>query len=173
MTNHDTKLIGTLAKAFINNVKVDNTYKDVLREYNLESIADDEWVSVKTLNEVMARLVTKRQSFESTYDMIAVGMAAASNLEVPAGMTFVDFLTAQNSLIQEVYMGKDKGGVELEMLSDTHYIVEVNLPWPDDLLYGNYYGFAKRFLPRGTAFHVGRIQSSDDSGARLKLEIKW
>lgn len=174
ITKSELKLIGILAKAFINNVRVDDTYNEVLHEYGLMSIKDDDWVSVLTLNEVLTKLVEKRQSFESTYDMVAVGLRAAQNADLPQDMTLIDFLTTQNPVIQEIYQGAGKGSVKMQTLSDTHYILEVDLPWPDDLMYGNYYGYIKRLLPAGTSFTLRKTQASNiEAGIPMIFEIEW
>ncbi len=71
----------------------------------------------------------------------------------------------------------DIGNIITTKISDTHYTCTNSDLYPDDLAYGIIYGYAKRFLPRGTAFKVyydaNAPQRDRDSAPSSVLHVEW
>lgn len=154
-------ILGSMAKSLIDNMRFDETLESVLNTYTPEllTLGDMEWYPVSKMLVALEKLVEVRNSYDATFDMVAIGMAAAQRAPVPEGLTFEDFLNGVQGLMEQVYDGPGKGYANSQKLGDKNYRVEFDMPWPDDLMYGNYYGLAKRLLPSRSRFTVTKTST--------------
>ncbi|HVO68753.1 MAG TPA: hypothetical protein VMT24_01830, partial [Aggregatilineaceae bacterium] len=60
-----------------------------------------------------------------------------------------------------------------EKIGPNHYRIEVDPPWPYDLMYGTYYGFAKRLLPEGSTFTLHKAEKDQGDQRPMVFEIEW
>jgi hypothetical protein len=172
-TNTDVKLLGSVARSFMVNLRFDETIADILQSHGINKIVDTEWYSVSTLNLVLADIVEARQSLDSMFDMIAIGMQAANNAPVPEGLSFETFITNQQPTIDQIYSGEPKGKVNAIKLGENYYKLEVYLPWTSDVMYGNYYGFAKRLLPPTSSCVIEKHPDYTEGDIPMIFYIRW
>lgn len=129
------------------------------------------WVAI--FNDMLTRL--KGTAFPS---FVAIGMKLAEAPFPPeiASATYPEFMSHLSEIYQGAHRGGDPGSYHSKVVSDHHVIVTARAPYPDDFVYGMIYGFARRFLPKGTSFTVkydDATQRADEGGEYTVLHITW
>lgn len=169
----DIKIIGAVAKSIIENIRYDDTVKDILLSHNIKEFSDTEWYPVFKIKEILEEIIIARHSFDSVFDMVAIGLEGTKNMPMPDGISFEEFINNQQVTIEQIYSGEPKVKVDTIKLGENHYQVEIYLPWPSDLLYGNYYGFAKRLLPEKIQFTISKHPDYREGDIPIIFDITW
>lgn len=129
------------------------------------------WMDI--FNDLIARL--KGTAFPT---FVSIGMKLA---EVPfppelANASYPQFMRQLSGIYDSAHRGGYPGAYEVEIISDNHVQLTARVPYPDDFIYGIQYGFAKRFLPKGTNFNVrydDQSQRADEGGEYTIFHITW
>jgi hypothetical protein len=66
-------------------------------------------------------------------------------------MPFDEFLFLYQKLYQTRHRNGDPGWIQAERMARGHVRMTLKIPYPDDIFYGLFYGFATRFLARGVS----------------------
>jgi hypothetical protein len=112
------------------------------------------------------------------FDLVSIGMKLVDTSVAPPGADQIPFdeaLAMLNMVNRLNHRNGDIGEYVIERVEDRHVRVIARVPYPDDLLYGMFYGGTRRFLPPGTHFTV----SYDDAPRRSQggettiLHIEW
>lgn len=166
------EVLGINMLALINNLQA-NEIQPLLEAHNLTNIDPDTWYPAKRWLELFNDAMQRPGSMGN---LVAVGMAVATNLPLPPNMQDLEsVLSAWDDLYHMQHRGGDIGYVALEKRSDKHFVSIHNHLYPDDFNYGLAYGFAKRLLPPGTGFTVKYDDDEprqDEGGERTLIHIK-
>ncbi|NDJ54887.1 MAG: hypothetical protein GYB68_17590 [Chloroflexi bacterium] len=147
----------------------------VLAAHNLETIDPTEWYPMQTWMSVL-RDIDEQSS--GMLDLVSVGMAMMDQINWPPEFYQKDFmhiLLHMNDAYQMNHRG-DVGGYLSEVVDDHYVIVDVNVPYPDNLVYGAYYAKCRRFLPEGSSFDLRFDEDQpirSQGGVVTLLHVRW
>ncbi len=170
-----TEIIGQNVLAFIQNIKVGDI-RPILERHQLVDIDPTAWYPLSKWLDVLTDISNES---DSTFNFVAIGMAIAQTAVLPPeveNMTFEEFMFGLDTFYQMQHRNGDAGTIKVEKPEKNHLIIKVRVPYPDDLEYGTAYGFAKRFLPRGTKFIVKYDENTprrEEGGEYTIIHITW
>lgn len=174
----DLKILGAMTVTYVDNLQSQET-KPVFEKHNLVDLDPNGWYPADKFMEAMNELAAMDNV---SMNLVAIGMEVGRLVPLPPGMesaTLEDVLMLWDELYYAVhgdYAG-DIGHIECEKISDTHYQVTNSDLYPDDLAYGIIFGYARRFLPQGTAFKVfydpDAPQRDRDGAPSTVLHVTW
>lgn len=105
----------------------------------------------------------------ATQNFVAIGMKVFDTMPLPPEIDSLGaFLTAMPSMLQ--MLSRNAVGVETHV-GESSAIVINKSPYPDDLVYGELWGVAKRFTPNGN-FSVMRVAEAG-TDTFTEFEVKW
>ncbi len=144
------ELNGRTFLSFFTNVRYE-MIRSHLDRYGFTEVDPDGWYPLQTALDILSSI---SQDEGSMSNMVAIGMAAAEASPIPPEvqqMPFADFLMLYPKLYQTRHRNGDPGWVLAERMARGHIRISLKIPYPDDVFYGLFYGFASRLLPRGTS----------------------
>jgi hypothetical protein len=173
----DPKLetVGSLMHVYINNLEADIVLP-LAEKHGLTNIHENEWYPTHKLMEMLNELA---ESTNLGTASVAIGLSVGQTIPMPPELkdpTIHDILGIWNDLYQVIHRGGDAGHIEIQKISDTHYLTRHHgVVYPDDMSYGVLYGYGRRFLP-GIPFKVyydEKTQRLDDGGKYTDIHIEW
>lgn len=154
-----------------------NHYLNILEKHGLSKINKDTWYPVQNLLGVINDINERRSAI---IDFISIGLAAGDNSLLPPevqNLSFRDFFLAYGETYQRIYRNGDPGEIQVEMVEDNHLeITLIDVPYPDDLMYGVLYGFACRFANDGEQFTLDyddQHPRRDKGGDYTIIHLTW
>ncbi len=169
------ELTGQTVRAFFANLNSDEI-RPYLDEYGIHNVDPAGWYSLKDLLEIMNVIA---QHEDAGYNFVAIGVSAADLSPLTPEvehMPFSKFLEIYADIYHSRHRGGDAGRVEVEPVGSHHAALILQVPYPDDVMYGLIYGFARRILPPGHGFMVYYDENTlhkDDGGAETIIHIEW
>lgn len=145
--------LGQNLRAFTDNLMHDESFH-VAQKYGLVDLNPNEWYPAQSLLDFLYELLN---SPNSSPNMVAIGMEIGKIVPMPPEMSdpkLGDALMVWDSLYQYLHRGGDVGKIMCQKVDNKHYKLLLTDIYPDDFSYGIIYGYARRFLPRGTKFTV-------------------
>ena len=148
----------------------------LIREHGYEQARPDEWYNQqKWLN----FLTEVYRLPDGPNRMVSVGMKSGQSMPFPPEMT--DFEAVMESIPLSMDMTHRNGAwgtVTCERVATGHLRMTNHTSYSDESVYGAYYAFAKRFLPKGTDFTVisnqaGKIRYPAINEPPLMIDIRW
>jgi hypothetical protein len=116
---------------------------------------------------------------ESMFDFVSIGMKQAENAIVPPQFASLPLLTILQS-VTEVFKlnnrGTDIGEIHCETVNDNHVKIILRVTTPDTIWYGIFYGFVRRFIPKGKPFTIAfdpDVPRREEGGDVTIIHIKW
>lgn len=171
----DAEVYGHAMLAFTESINFQNL-KPILEKHNLLSIEPDKWYPQQIWLDVFNDVVASQNS---TSNLVSVGMKIAETAVVPPDMeiSFVDLMLGfgANSYCAN-NRGKDIGFIETRIVDEKHLVMVDGTPYPDEFVYGAYYGMARRFLPAGTPVVVQYDETEprrSEGGKTTIVHIEW
>ncbi len=146
--------------------------RPVLQKYRLLPLEPTQWYPLQVWADVM------RELSGSTMDLVSIGMKMMDVAPWPSGfekLPFIEILQHINLAYQANHQG-DVGGYLVEVVDEHHAIIDVQVPYPDDLVYGAYWQICKKFLPAGTYFTVHFDDAAPlrkEGGQVTKIHLTW
>lgn len=113
------------------------------------------------------------------FDFVAIGMKEAEQAIIPPQMQSLPLLTILQGVGQVFKLnnrGTDPGEITVETVSAKHVKMILRIPQPDDIWYGIFYGYVRRFVPKGTEFTVAYdpdVRRKDQGGDVTIIHITW
>ena len=174
--NEDIEVIGVSMLSIAQNINAQDI-EPFLEKHGLVDIKADEWYPAHLWLDVMNDLAKHANLMQN---LVAIGMSLAEKVKLPPQLenaSLPQILQSWNKIYQGQHRGGELPAHVVEKISDTEYRCTFRDIYPDDFKYGLGYGFAKRFLPKGTRFTV----SYDDMKNRMDfgdadktvMTIKW
>lgn len=170
----ETELMGRTALSLIENIQHQNI-EPILIKHNLNSINPDAWYKMQDVLNVLSEI---SEGANSMSNFVSIGIAAAELSVLPPEMEKMsvgEILAAYGKIYKLRHRGGDAGEVIPEKISDKHYKITTNTPYPDDVFYGVMYGYVRRFRPAGAHFVVSydeNVTRRDDGGEYTVVHIK-
>jgi hypothetical protein len=171
----NAEIIGQNVLAFVQNLRAEEV-QPFLKKHGLENVDPEKWYPLQDWLNVLNDI---QREGEAMSDFVGIGMAIAETAPLPPeteGMNLEQFFGLLNPSYQMQHRSGDVGKIESEKVGDKHIKVTVDVPYPDDLEYGTAYGFAKRFLPKGTRFVVKYDEKQtrkDHGGENTIIHVTW
>jgi hypothetical protein len=174
----DAYVLGQPMLGFVESINFKN-FEKVLKRHHLTQIQPDQWypqqIWLDVFNDIAA---TSRGSASS--DFVSIGMKLIEVMAIPPDFEAVPFLDKLR-MFGQVYSqvnnrGHDIGYITTEVLHPTHVAMHDASPYPDDFVYGAYFSYARRFLPKGTDYSVYFDASTprrDEGGSETIVHIEW
>lgn len=151
----EAETIGLNMQAFTENLQSDEV-RPIMEKYGVVEAEANLFGWYPTINLLNAlNEIAENPNVVSNY--VAIGMKIGQEIPMPPEMenpTLEDVLMGWNDLYQQVHRNADVGKIECIKHSDKHFETIHTVVFPDDMSYGLLYGYARRFLPRGTSFTV-------------------
>lgn len=147
-----------------------------LIKHGLDQIDPEQWYP---LSKWMAVLNDIAEHGGGSTDFVSLGLAIAQTAVLPPEIekaSFEEFCQGMDYAYQMNHRGGDVGHYHAEIISPKHVKVTVTAPYPDDQAYGVLYGFARRFLPKGSRFTVQYdpdVARKEEGGIETIIHIKW
>lgn len=171
----NVEVVGHNLLSFIQNANADNI-EPVLKKYGLAVIDPEKWYSLQQWLDVLGDLAGQSGGM---FDLVAIGAAISQTAVMPPEvetMAFEQFLYLVNDVYQMQHRNGNAGEVKVEKVADKHMKIVVRVPYPDDLEYGTTYGFAHRFLPKGTTILVeydSTLPRREGGGESTTIHVTW
>lgn len=172
----NTEIIGQQALAFVENMSA-NTIRPYLEQRDLTAVDPMTWYPLQAWLDVLNELAKHKSA---TLDYVAIGTAMTQTVWLPAAMARLSmeefFLTAISRIYQMQYRNGSAGSIEVQPIGTRRLRIRATTPYPDDLTYGVVYGFALRFLPRGTPVKVEYdpgVRRRDQGGEYTTMILEW
>lgn len=145
--------------------------------HSLTNIDPKAWYPQQTVLDIYGEMASRKGG--SMFDFVSIGIKEAEQAIIPPHFLALPLLTNLQS-IGEVFKlnnrGTDVGEIRCETISDHHVKMIMRIPQPDDIWYGIFYGYVRRFIPRGADFTVTydpAVPRRDKGGDVTIIHIKW
>jgi hypothetical protein len=171
----DAKISGQTITAYLDNLQSFESRK-VFEQYGIDDVDTSKWYRLQPLLNVLHELSVQPNA---TQNIVAIGMQIAISgvdpnaPEVPLPVVLEHWNDHMYANIQ----GAEVGTITAEKLGEKSYRITHRTVWPDNLVYGLAYGFARGRLPQGTHFTVWyenpdeRLDQGD--GDKTVICVKW
>jgi hypothetical protein len=154
-----------------------NHYLGILKKHGLSNINRNAWYPVQNLLSVLNDINERRSAM---IDFISIGLAASDNSKLPLDvqyLSFRDFFLAYGSIYRRIYRNGDPGEIQVEEIGENHLAITlIDVPFPDDLMYGVLYGFACRFANDGEQFTLdydNQHRRREHGGDYTIIHLTW
>lgn len=158
----ETQLTGQTVLSLITNINYQDI-ETIIEKHGLSQVDPQSWYSLQNVLNVLKEISV---ASGSTFNFVGIGVAAAQLATIPPEMenfTLEQILQQYSKLYQMRHRGGNAGSITVEKISDSHLKIIMDTPYPDDVMYGVMYGYARRLLPAGTRVVV----KYDDSQPRV------
>lgn len=165
---------GHSAHALLDSINSDN-YIHILKAHGLVDIDQDAWYPLQDLLNVLNDMAKQSTVM---MDFVSIGMAAGTNGVLPSEtqhLSLWEFFVAYGQNYQNLHRNGDAGSFQVEKTDQNHLALTLNVPYPDDLMYGLIYGYARRFA-NGHQFIVAydeEIARKDQGGDYTVIHVIW
>lgn len=142
-----TEVIGQLMIAFQESGDKSLIQK-YLEKHGLADIRPDQWYPLQTWLNVLRDM----DEAGDMLNLVDIGMHLIQTAVLPPGflnLPLKDALLMMNEANRLNNRNGDLGEYKIEEVEDRHIVIRARIPYPDDWLYGMFYGGARRFLPSG------------------------
>ena len=141
---------------------------------NIDPLA---WYPMQKLLDIYNDMVDTKNG--TMFDFVSIGMKEAEQAIVPPQfqtMPLLDILKGVAQVFNLNNRGSDYGSCTAEVITDKHIKITLRAATPDDIWYGVFYGFVRRFAPKQTQFSVRydpNIPRRENGGDVTIIHITW
>ncbi len=173
----ETETIGRSVQAFMASINHEN-FRPILEKYGFASGIDpDKWYP---LQDVLATLTEIAEQPGAMFDLVSIGTAAAGASQLTPELqqlSFGEFLALYGkALYPSRHRNGDAGTISAEPVGENHVKMVLDIYYPDDLMYGIFYGLARLFLPEESRFTVAYDEDQirkDKGGDNTVIHVMW
>ncbi len=171
----DHEVLGATIISYRNSVNEPN-YREIYTQLGLDKVQPDQWYPFQKMLDVF-NILGEREG--SLMDFVSIALAAVVGSPMPPEfdtMPFVQIMQAFSHAITLVNRGTDYGYATVTEVEPNHLRIDARYPSPDDIMYGALYGYAKRFLPKGTSFTLRydeTIPRREHGGDVTVMHLRW
>jgi hypothetical protein len=172
----DAEVYGAAMLAFVTSINYPN-FHTIMEKHGVVHVDPERWYPQQLWLDIFSDIASQHGG---SADLVSIGMKLVDTAPMPPEMKALPFKDIMLGFDRGSYRmnnrGKDIGGIETVVISDTHLVMIDKTPYPDDFAYGAYYAMARRFLPRGTAFSVKYDESiprREHGGQATHVHISW
>ncbi|NDJ77923.1 MAG: hypothetical protein GYB65_16865 [Chloroflexi bacterium] len=170
----EAKVIGQVLFIFPENQQAEKM-RPLLERFGFATLDPEAWYRVQDVVGLFEAITT---GSEAMFNLVSIGMEIAQKAVLPADLAALsaeEFFPIIGQVYQLQHQG-DVGYVTTNGVEPTHFAIEIVSPYPDDFWYGCIYGWARRYLPEGTAFVVEYdpdIPRRDNGGDTTVIHVSW
>ena len=172
----DHEIPGQIMVDFKNAVGADEIIP-YFEKHGITTIDPTIWYPMQPLLDVYNDMAESKGDI--MFDFVAIGIKTAEQGIFPpefASLPLIAILQGVPIVFKMNNRGTDIGSVDLEVIDDHHVKFTLRLCQPDDIWYGVFYGYVKRFSPPGTPFKLyydNDVPRRDLGGEYTILHITW
>ncbi len=147
-------------------------------KHGMKTIDPQAWYSEQALLDIYNDMAATNES-GTMFDFVSIGMKEAEQAIIPASyssLPLLQILQGVGDVLKLNNRGTDYGWIQAETVADHHVKMILHVPTPDDIWYGIFYGYVRRFLPKGARFTVyfdPDIPHKDTWGENTIIHITW
>jgi len=147
-------------------------------KHGMTNIDPQAWYPMQKLLDIYNDMVDSRNA-STMFDFVSIGMKEAEQAIVPSQfqtMPLLEILKSVTSVFDLNNRGTDYGSCVAEAVTDKHMKITLRAATPDDIWYGVFYGFVRRFAPKGTQFSLRYdpdIPRRENGGEVTIIHITW
>jgi len=167
---------GRTAHALLESINRDS-YLPILERHGLADIDQNSWYRLQDLLNVLNDM---NEQGGTMMDFVSIGMAAGANSILPPEMRDVPlnkFLPAYAQYYQQLHRNGFPGEILVETPADHHVVLTLlAVPYPDDLMYGLFYSYARRLARPGMHFMVqydDELTRRELGGEYTVIHVTW
>ncbi|MBN1563771.1 MAG: hypothetical protein JXA10_08025 [Anaerolineae bacterium] len=170
----DLELDGFTALSLVSSLNVAN-YFDFLVAHHLDQIESDGWYPVQDVLNVFND-IEKREG--GMFDLVSVGMAVVTVKPFPPDKrpTLPQFLMIYNERYRQSHRHGDPGQIDAQQVEENNFVLKTQVPYPDDMMFGLFYGYVRELCPAGKPFTVKYAENhlrKDQGGDSTIFHIEW
>lgn len=171
----DTQIRGSVMLDFQQAVGSDK-FIPILEKHGLTGLSPDRWYPAQPWVDVLNEISGLGGAM---MDFVSMGMRQMELVNWPpefARMSLLEVLQSLNEVYHEYYRGTDVGSIHVEAVGARHLKVIVRSFEPDNLWYGNIYGLARQFAPKGSHYTVEYdpdLPTREEGGDATIFHIEW
>lgn len=163
-------VLGRVMVGILNSLEQE-TVLQVLNTYHLATVDPDSWYPMQMWGRVLRDLAPE-------CELVHLGRTLIAHLPLPADAkhhTLPDILRRMDAL----YHGTHQGGVghfRVRVLNERRALIEANVPYPDDMVYGMVWQLCQRCLAPATPFNVSYDRHTPPrkhGGQVTRLHVRW
>ncbi len=169
----NSEMSGLSVQSFVRNI-LHEDIAEILVRHGLNEIDPQKWYPVQKLLDVFSEVAAEGSNTSQVFVSVGMGAAelgyAAMPAQAKAKLTLEAFLSAYGNRLNELHRG-NVGYIQYEKIADGHYVMTWKIPYPDDVMYGVFYGFTRLLRPSDKAFvlEYDRDQPSSDNGGEMTV----
>jgi hypothetical protein len=167
---------GHSARSLLESINRDN-YFEILEKHGFTNIDPHAWYPVQDLLDVINDI---NERGGAMMDFVSIGVAAGANSILPPeiqALSLSEFFMAYGKVYQRIYRNGDAGEIQVKMVKGNHLAITLRgVPYPDDLMYGVFYGLARRFARDEEQFTLAYdniLSRRDNGGEYTTINLTW
>lgn len=169
----NSEMTGLSVQSFVRNI-LHEDIAEILVRHGLNEIDPQKWYSVQKLLDVFNDVAEEGNNTSQVFVSIGLGAAelgyAAMPAQAKARLTLEAFLSAYGTRLNEIHHG-NVGYIQYQKITDGHFVMTWKIPYPDDVMYGVFYGFTRLLRPADKGFFLeyDHDQPNIDNGGDITV----
>lgn len=169
------ELNGQTARALLENINRDAILPH-LEMYGLDDIDPDAWYPTQHILEVMSAIAHEGNAMSH---FVAIGIKAAELSPLTPELEqlpFDAFIRRYAEIYRVRHRNGDPGTIQVTEAGDNHITLVFNVPYPDDVMYGLVFGYARRLFPPDvhfTVYYDEDVPARDAGGEETIIHVTW
>ena len=167
------EVIGQLAMSNFQNI-LHSEIDPLLEKHDLVGLKPDQWYSHQNVLNLYRDIESGKTNV--TDNLVAIGTKGVDNVVLPPEMQSLDAILSAQTIMYQLNLRPIAEGEGLfpVKISDNHYQIRMNAPYPVDLMYGFYWALINRFRPQGASFKVQVVDNPHpDTEPGTIYDITW
>jgi hypothetical protein len=171
----DAEVYGQAMLAFTQSIHY-TSLQPILARHNVAKIDPQHWYPQQIWLDVFNDIQT---SDHSTSSFVSIGMKIAETAlpQLPPELPFTELMLRFGEISYRAHnRGADIGYIDARVQNDQHITMFDCTPYPDEFVYGAYFGMAKRFLPavrRMSVYYDEELPRRETGGKSTIVHIEW
>jgi len=144
---------GSAVQAFTKCLNSPN-FQSIFNKHGLVPIDVENWYQLQNLLDTLDEI---NEQTRGNTDMVEVGIVASKANPIPEEMLNLspfEFFKYYEQNYLSRHRNGDPGAIHTQQIDENHITITLDAAYPDDLMYGVFYGFAKRLFPKGHPFTI-------------------
>lgn len=169
------ELNGQTARSLLENLNQD-LMRPFLDAHGLDEVDPDAWYPLQDVLNVMNDI---EAAGNATGSFVAIGVKAAELSPLPPemeAMGFEQFMLIYADVYQQRHRNGYPGELVIESIDSNHILIHFNVPYPDDVMYGLIFGYARRLMSaRGffTVYYDEDVPTREQGGDETLIHATW
>lgn len=133
----------------------------IFERHGIAQIDPDRWYSQQIILNVYKDIVEGRTNVSD--NLVSIGVKSTETMALPPEINSVEAVLGTLSGSYSIYHRNTwpGEGTEVRYLGEGHAQSILNVPYPNDIFYGYYWGLMRRYVPKGMKFRITYLDSKD------------